>query len=186
MNPRLVVHHHVVIRGIRLKDARQLRFLVHADHNSASNRFGQPAALDFQRLVDGIAIRQNHRQAAPFEPFQCLEHVRIEPILERVVVEDLSEAPQESRLTVLGAEAFDGRWVVDVVHFGADLFVDFPEPGRSRLPEQGVQFLPNIRLQSVVVEQSIVHVEKDNQRLSMYCHLHVLRALAAHFRGLFG
>jgi hypothetical protein len=164
-DPQLVVHEHVVLGGVVPGDVVQFLLLVDVDEHLAADRLADAGALDLAWLKDDVAVRQDDRRPPVLEPLQHVQRAGKQAVREGVVHQVGRHRQQVRLVRVLDAIPLEGPEVVPVAQFGHQRLADRPVPVPARRPELPLQVPPEVVLNPVVVQQRVVHVHQEHDRV---------------------
>src|ERR1700730_5228271 len=161
-NSRFVVHQDVVSRGVALLDIIQFLLLVDVYQHVSLDGLKDTGALDLARLEDDVAVGQDHRPRPAAEPLKNVERSRVQPIGKRVIHQVRRHRQQMEVLGVLDPIALQGTEVIPVAQLGHQLFENCPIAVAARRSELALEMAFEIGLDAVVVEPSVVDIDKED------------------------
>src|SRR5215469_2930931 len=164
---QLVVHHDVT-RG---RMAPHYRFehplLVQIDEHPPLDRIPQAGAAHLARLEHHVSVGQDDGRAEAAAVRQRFQRVGIEAIRKRVV-DQKGRDQQELRIVeILQAIALQRAEIVRVSELRAQRLEDGPVVVALRAAELAREMCAEVILYRIVVEQCVVDVEQENDRLGL-------------------
>src|SRR2546428_9647393 len=158
----LVVDVNVPIGREAARDLGEVVLLVLVHEDVRAGRQEQTRPSDLHRLVDTVAVREDHRLPERPEPFDHRERARVEETLERNA-ENRPLNVARSRLARVGAaETHERPRVIDDACLLAHLLVDRPEACRALGADGGTEPILDPSLGGVVVDQGVVDVQEED------------------------
>ena len=159
---QLVVDHHVVPGGIGALHGVQLLLLVNAVEYVAAECAPDAGAHQLVRLKDAVAIGENHRKPPLPHMRDGGQRIGVEALGKRIVQEPGGQAQGADIVQVLQPEALQCAEEIDITMFAALLLENGPEAVVRLLAERALYPPAEIVLDAVIVEQSIVDVEQED------------------------
>ena len=158
----LVVHHDVSPRRVVPLDIVEHAFLVDVDEHLAIDRGPQTGPLDFARLKDDVAVREDDDRSALAQMADGVECARVDAVGERVVEEIERDAEHTRLARMLDAIPLQRAEIVRVTELGPELLEDLPIALLTLDAERVDQMTAEILDHRVVVEQRVVDVEQKD------------------------
>src|SRR5271155_3469259 len=161
-NGDFVVDQHVTSCRIDAFDRRQLLLFVNINQDVVVELLPEPGTIDLSRLKDRVSIRENDCAPELAHMSNGLERAGIKKIGEWIVQNPSSQAQCRSVMRSVQSVALYGSEIVGVAEF-APQFLEMPPISVARLiAVGGAQVRAKFALKPVIVEQSVVDVEKED------------------------
>src|SRR6266446_6418672 len=121
-NSELVIDQDVMLGGVTADDIIQLLLLMDIYEDPAVEGFEQPGAMDFLRLEDHVAIRQDYGAAELLASFDYVKRVGKEPVGEGIIHQVMGDRQDVKIARVLDPVALQRAEVVSIAELDAQFF----------------------------------------------------------------
>src|SRR5262249_42090332 len=139
------------------------------DEDVALARLEEPRALDLARLEHDIPVGQDDRRSPAAKPFDDVERSRVQAVGEWVVHQVGGHCEQVDVRRMLDTVALQGAEVISISELREQLFKDRPIAVAAGGAEFAFEMALQIGLDPVVVQQCIVDIDQEDDRLGT-CH----------------
>src|ERR1700758_1682369 len=160
---QFVIDQDVMVCGVTFEDVIQFNFFVHVNQYVAIDGGEQRRASDFPRLKYYVAVRQDYGHAILLHVVNNVERIGEEPVGEGILNQKFRNRQQVGVARILTAIALQGAQIIRIPKLGAQFFKKLPVALLAFMPDFFIEMLFEISGYSIIVEQSIVHVEQENQ-----------------------
>ncbi|MBN8904693.1 MAG: HAD-IC family P-type ATPase, partial [Rhodospirillales bacterium] len=159
---QLVVHQHIMPRGVQAFHVVEFLFLVDVDQHVVMENVPQAGAVHLARLEHGVAVGQDHGAAPALHVAHRLDCAGEQAVGERVVHQPVGHAQHARVVHRLDAVAFQRAEIVGVAEFAAELLENGGVAVGRGLAEMVGEVGAQLALHAVVVDQRVVHVEQED------------------------
>src|SRR5579863_8224194 len=167
-NATFVVDYAVTLGGNAPLDVVEGRFFVNIDQYTSRYRGGQTGALNFMRLKDDVTVREDDGGAKFGQPFQHVDGGRKEAIRKRIIDEVAGHGEQLDLARVLIPIPLQRAEVVAISELGEKVIEDLPVAFTSGAAIRMFEMIFQIPLDSVVIQQRVVDVDQENDRVGRH------------------
>src|SRR6185437_1083055 len=139
------------------------------DQHPSIHSAGQTRPLDLARLENDVAVRQKDGRSDAVETLQHCEGARVEPLGERVIDEKGRHGQQLYLARVFVPVALERADIVAITQLREQILQDRPIALAGGSAKSAIEMLLEILLDPIVVEERVVYVEEEDDRMRR-CH----------------
>ena len=161
----LIVDYNITLGGIAPLDVIEGFFLMNVNQYASRHRIGETGALNFVRLKDDVTVRQDDGGTKADQAFQYFESGREQTICERIIDEEGRHGKQLDVTRMLAPIPLQRTEVVAIAELGEKVFQDAPVAVASDAAIRTLEMIFQVLLNPVVVEQRVVDVDQENDRV---------------------
>src|SRR5579884_4152232 len=162
---QLVVNKNVMLGRIAPLDVVEGLFLVDIDQHVSIDGVGETRTLDLARLEDDVAVRQDNGRTAVAQPLQHLEGAREQPVGERIIDQERGHRQQLDLARMFDPVTLEGSDIVAIAQLREQILEDPPVALAGGAAKDALQMVLQILLYPIVVEQRIVHINEEDDRV---------------------